>query len=380
MYSISAYGQMMADRVRMDAHLEALRRVIQPGSVVVDIGTGTGIFALAAARLGAKRVYAIDPSDAIQLARHFAHANGLAETIQFIQDRSVDVDLPEQAHVVVSDLRGVLPLFADNLTTVMDARKRFLLPGGILVPQRDTLWAALVSADELYDACVEPWRTPRFGVDLAAGQRMVLNQYRKAQIAADQLCEQPQRWAELDYRRITAPDVAASLSWTIQHDRTAHGFTVWFDACLVDGVGLSNAPGKPELIYGRTFFPWLEPLILTQNDTIELALEARLVGGDYVWRWETQARDARGQLKADFKQSTFLGTPLSPDRLRKQADDFVAALNADGRVVQQALDLMAGDKSLSRIGQELRQRFPSRFADHEQALDYVRKLSDKYSK
>ncbi|MDH3716370.1 MAG: 50S ribosomal protein L11 methyltransferase [Gammaproteobacteria bacterium] len=378
MYSISDYGQMIADRLRMDAHVEALRRVIRPDSVVVDIGTGAGIFALIAARLGAQRVYAIEPSDAIQLARDFARINGFAHSIQFIQDRSVDVDLPEKAHVIVSDLRGVLPLFADHLASVIDARTRFLTPGGALVPQCDTVWVALVSADKLYQACVAPWQTKRFGLDLAAGQRMVLNRYRKAQIAARQLCEQPRCWAELDYRRITGPDVAASLRWTIQQDRAVHGFTVWFDSCLAEAVGFSNAPGKPELIYGHTFFPWLEPVALKQDDTVDLLLEARLVGGEYVWRWDTHVRDVHSRLRAEFKQSTFFGTPLSPARLHKQAEDFTAALNADGRVVKHALSLMAGDTPLIQIGQALRQRFPERFADHAQALDYVRQLADKY--
>src|SRR5437870_11229737 len=76
MYSVADYGIMIADRVRMEAYMQALRSAVRPGGVVVDIGTGTGIFALLACRFGARRVYAIEPNDAIQVAREIARANG----------------------------------------------------------------------------------------------------------------------------------------------------------------------------------------------------------------------------------------------------------------------------------------------------------------
>jgi protein arginine N-methyltransferase 1 len=85
MYSIADYGAMIADHGRMDAFVRALGRAVKPGAVVVDIGTGTGIFALLACRFGARRVYAIEPSDAIQVAREIAAANGCADRIEFIQ-------------------------------------------------------------------------------------------------------------------------------------------------------------------------------------------------------------------------------------------------------------------------------------------------------
>ena len=56
MYSLNAYGSMIADRVRVDAYAEALRKTVHMGSVVVEIGTGPGIFAVLACQLGASRV------------------------------------------------------------------------------------------------------------------------------------------------------------------------------------------------------------------------------------------------------------------------------------------------------------------------------------
>ena len=123
-YSILQYGQMVGDRTRVDGYFEALRNAIHPGSVVLDIGTGTGIFALLACRLGARKVYAIEPSDAISLARNIADANGCREKIDFLQEMSTKVTLPERADVIVSDLRGILPFCGRHISSIIDAPVR----------------------------------------------------------------------------------------------------------------------------------------------------------------------------------------------------------------------------------------------------------------
>ena len=122
MYTISDYSGMIADTVRTEAYIRALRETITPDSVVVDIGTGTGIFALLACRLGARRIYAIEPDDAIQVAQAMAVANGCSDRIEFIQDLSTKVSLPERADVIVSDIGGVLPWFRSHILSIVDAR------------------------------------------------------------------------------------------------------------------------------------------------------------------------------------------------------------------------------------------------------------------
>ena len=59
MYGLYNYGQLIADHGRTQAYAESLKRRVTPASVVVDIGTGTGILALLAGRLGARKVYAM---------------------------------------------------------------------------------------------------------------------------------------------------------------------------------------------------------------------------------------------------------------------------------------------------------------------------------
>src|SRR6185369_11532160 len=200
MYSVQAYGRMIMDRLRTEAYIAALRLAITPGSVVVEIGTGTGYFAMVACQLGAARVYAIDPADAIVVAEQAAAENGLSGKIRFFQRMSSEVTLPEHADVIVSDLRGALPLYGAHIPSIMDARTRLLKPGGALIPQEDRIWAVLLEAPELYAEQVDMWRLMDPALRLEAGRRFSSNSsHPTGQFAPDQLISEAQRWATVNY-------------------------------------------------------------------------------------------------------------------------------------------------------------------------------------
>ena len=312
MYSVHFYGQMLRDTTRMDAYTAALRRALKSDSVVMDLGCGVGVFALLACKFGVRRVYAVEPENIIGLAREAAAANGFLDRIEFFDKLSTEITLPEPATIIISDLRGVLPWFEQSVSSIIDARERLLAPGGVLIPQRDVLWAAVVETPEQYEETVKPWQTR--DLDLSAGTRLVTNSWRKSRIKPEQLLTEPVCWSTLDYYEVSSPDVCAEISWQAARKGTAHGVAVWFDSELAEGIQFSNHPAAPEMIYGIGFFPFLRPVELMEGEHIAVRLAADLVDDGYVWRWET---DVPG--KANFKQSTFFGVPLSTSQLRKSA-------------------------------------------------------------
>ena len=319
MYSLRFYGQMLADAPRMDAYAAALRETVKPDSVVMDLGSGPGVFALLACKLGARRVYAVEPDSVISLAREAAAANGFADRIEFFENLSTEISLPEPAGIIVSDLRGVLPWFQQHIPSIIDARARLLARGGVLIPHRDILWAAVVEAPDRYEEIVGPWQNNKFDLDLSAGTRLVTNTWRKTRIKPEQLLAEPICWATIDYYGVDSPDIRAEICWQAARNGTAHGVAVWFDSELVDGIGFSNHPGASELIYGNGLFPFSEPVEVMEGERIVLRLAARMVEDDYVWRWDTDffGRDNEAHPKASFKQSTFFGVPLSRAQLQK---------------------------------------------------------------
>lgn len=305
---------MLSDGVRIAAYADALRKTVTSGSVVLDIGAGMGIFALLACKFGARRVYAIEQQDVIGLARKFAAANGFARRIEFIQGRSTEVTLPELVDVVVSDLRGVLPLFEHHLPSIIDARARLLAAGGALIPQRDTLLAAVVTAPELYRRNIGIWTSNAYGLNLELGLQAATNTASKEQLTTQEQLLEPRPWATLQYTAIKSPNVQGRVTWEAKQAGTAHGITVWFDSTLADGVGFSNAPGHQPLVYGQLFFPLSCPVDVATGDFVSVSLRADLVGKDYIWRWDTRITSAKppGRVKAHLKQSTFFGQLRSP--------------------------------------------------------------------
>src|SRR6185369_8335569 len=119
-------------------------RAVEPGCVVVDVGTGTGVLAMHAAKLGARKVYAIDTNPCIHLAREVAKRNGFEHAIEFIHKSVFDVELPEKADVLVSDCRGAFALSGRNPELVYRARDRFLAPNGTVISLRDELFVSVI--------------------------------------------------------------------------------------------------------------------------------------------------------------------------------------------------------------------------------------------
>jgi protein arginine N-methyltransferase 1 len=381
MYSINGYGEMITDDVRTDAYVRALRQAVKPGSVVVDIGTGTGFFAMLACQFGARRVYAVEASDVINVARSMAATNGFAEKMEFIQGMSTDITLPERADVIVSDLRGVLPLFQKHIPAIIDARRRLLAPGGVQIPRSDSLWLACVEAPDLHRDLTTPWINNKYGLDMRIASDLLSNQWHRAFVNPEQLMTQPVCAASIDYTSIVEPDVRADVTVTAKRAGTAHGLCMWFDALLAEGIGFSNSPGKPKLIYRHAFFPWPKPVRMDAGDTIAVTVKSDLIDGEHLWSWETRIHRQcnPGQADIHFKQSEFFGQLLSPDRLRRQSADHVPLLSKDGKVDCLILKMMQDGTSLGDIANRLVSSYPVLFPRWQDALNRVAKLSANYS-
>jgi type I protein arginine methyltransferase len=379
-YSIYDYGWMISHRARMDPIRQALEQCIQPETVVVDIGTGTGIFALMACQLGARKVYAIEPSNAILIGVEMAAVNGYADRIKFIQALSSDIELPEQGQVIISELRGVLPFFEMIIPSLVEARSRLLKPGGVMIPGKDTLWGAVANAPEWYEKLINPWEGNDYGLNLTASRHYLTNSWQKYHAQPEQLLVEPQSWGSIDYYTVVETDIQTELTWTATRAGTAHGLVLWFDTELVPGIYFSNAPGKPTLGYGNAFFPWSEAVDLVPGDEIKVFLAANLVRDDYIWRWETRIRSGNGRPKAEFKQSNFYSYLESSDKLLRQASEHVPTLSPKGEIDRFILELMDGENSLREIAQRLITAYPQEMHSVNEALTRAGDLSVKYDR
>ena len=77
---------------------------MRPGDVVLDVGAGSGVLSMFAARAGAARVYAVEQTSMAVLAQELVAANGLSDVIEVIQDDVMDIEPPERVDVIVSGM------------------------------------------------------------------------------------------------------------------------------------------------------------------------------------------------------------------------------------------------------------------------------------
>jgi SAM-dependent methyltransferase len=379
MYSLDEFGEMIGDKTRFSAYSEAIARAVKPGDAVADIGSGPGILAFLACRAGARRVFAIEMDGVVDFARQLAQANGLSDRIEFLRGNSRQIRLPEKVNVIVSDLRGALPLFDQAILSVNDARERFLADGGILIPKRDVLLVAMVEAGERYGRITTPWQQVD-GLNLSASLSTVLNGLYKAQFKPEQILSDVKAWCTVNYAEQANSRAAASLSLRALRDGTAHGLGMWFETELYQGIGFSTGPGTGETVYGHVFLPWMEPVELAEGEEVEIELHADPVGTDYVWRWITRFQPREGRPEVRFEQSNFYGASFPPSSLRRRAAEFTPVLTEEGQAERWLLQAMNGQTALQEIAQEAARLFPHVFAHPEEAFRRAGELAEKFSR
>ncbi len=244
---------MLNDRARTTSFLEAIRKTVRPGDVVVDLGTGTGVLAMAAARAGAKRVYAIEQSSIGTAAQRLFEANGYRDRITLVEGMSTEIDLPERGDVLVSEMIGDDPLGEKILDVTADAVKRLIKPDARLIPDKIEVYGL-------------PITIPRAKLEEHVFAKATLSQWRSwYEINFDPLAEvapsRPQGFLINGYKARSWPTLSASallmeadlktIGGSVFHQTTSavatasgllNGVLVYFETDLAPGLRLSGHP------------------------------------------------------------------------------------------------------------------------------------------
>lgn len=374
MYSVLSYGQMAADGVRMDAYARAISRAVRPGSIVVDLGCGTGILSLLALRAGAARVHAIDVNPAVWLTRDLAAENGFGDRLEVHHASSFDVELRERADVILADMRGSCPLFEQNLSLMEDARRRLLAPGGILVPARDRLFVALVEASAHRQDLENGWAGfEREGFTAAAARNATLNcAYAdgNAPVLASHVISEAKPWTEIRYGEPFARAFTGSVELAVTRAGDAAALAIWFEATLLDDIGFTNAPGQ-QLVYKRTVLPLLDPVRVSRGETARVTLRTD-VNGDQ-WAWDT-AIGSRPRVR----QASFLGLPTDPQALLRESLSAKPSRSPAGDRASRILAMLDGEHPLSELADTLAAAEPAMRRDA--ILDEVKSCARRYGR
>ena len=307
MSEIELHRKLLGDKVRNDALGQALARVLKPGMTVADIGAGTGFLSFLARRLGAASCHLYEYSGALALAQELARRNGITG-LTFVNAHSGEVKKPPKADVVISETLGNFALEEGLLETLVDAR-RFLEPGGVLIPATLKQFVAPVIRPRLQDG-IDVFGGVGHGLDLTPARETALNNmYVRTVEPADLPGEGAAReWDRVDFSPARKPPSSQRKGlarWDDLGGKTVHGFALWWEVGLVDGVSLSTSPFAPATHWEQVYLPLLAPVKLAHGQQLDLALTSGTRGGVRLV-WETRVLD-RGKPVSSQRQDLARG-------------------------------------------------------------------------
>lgn len=275
------HGSMLTDRVRIEAFMRAIMAAVEPGDVVVDIGTGTGVLALFAAKAGAGTVYAIEQERIIDLARQIVAANGYEDRIVLIPGTSTDIELPELGDVLVTETIGNAALDEGILTWVSDARSRLLKPEATIIPSKVSLMAAALELPR--DAAEwQRWARPMHSLDFAPLRRLMVNSLYSDELSPVSVVAEAVEVFTSDFSE-QPTDVKALVHTEARRDATVHAIGLWFEAELGPDIRLSNAPPSPVASWNQGVLMLEQPVTVAAGDTV--AIEVGVTGNGRSWSW-----------------------------------------------------------------------------------------------
>ena len=274
---IELQRRMVSDRPRTNAFAAAIREVVQPGDVVLDVGTGTGILAMFAAKAGARKVYAIDATDIAEVATDLVKANGLSDQIQIFHGRAGELQLDQKVDLIISEWLGNAAFAEGMLHAVLDARDHNLTPTGRMLPSKVRVLIAPLDEPILYNSEGPGfWRERIHDLDFSSLQEVELSQGRTMQIRVEPaaVLAPGQALLELDLLTASAEDVwfEGQLEFVPVRDGVLNGFCVWFEAELSPSVILDTGPFSPETHWAQTYMSF-SPRPVRAGERVEVSVD-----------------------------------------------------------------------------------------------------------
>ncbi len=248
---LTYHSTLLADARRNRAFYRALRTRVKPGSCVLDLGSGSGIWAVVAARLGARRVVAVEREPLlVPVIERLARENGVGDRVEVFRADAHRLPLAREFDVVVSETVGNEGFEEGIVPLLYDARRRFLKRGGALIPEAISLRAAPVRP---FVSGIRPrLAADRSFRDLA---RHVPQLFPPGKLRA---LSSGATLLRVNLRKARPPLVLENLRarFRLADGRALGGFALWVEMDLAPGVRLST---RSTTSWWRTFLA-VEPV------------------------------------------------------------------------------------------------------------------------
>ncbi|KAF8972856.1 hypothetical protein BGZ46_010008 [Entomortierella lignicola] len=226
------HQQMLNDRVRTEGYRDFIyeNKDVFKGKTVLDVGCGTGILSMFAARAGATKVLSVDNSDIIEKARKNIVENGLEDVITLFRGKIEEISLPCKVDIIISEWMGYFLLYEAMLDSVLVARDRFLAPGGILAPSQTRILFTATNDESFLNDSINYWNDV-YGFKMSCMKEGVLSEAVVDFVSPETIVTNTVTIKDLPHQTITVAglDFISDFELEMQRDDSICAFVGYFD-------------------------------------------------------------------------------------------------------------------------------------------------------
>ncbi|XP_043222011.1 protein arginine N-methyltransferase 1-like isoform X2 [Amphibalanus amphitrite] len=269
------HEEMLKDEVRTLTYRNSMyhNRHLFKDKVVLDVGCGTGILSMFAAKAGAKKVIGVDCSNIVDHARTIVKANKLDHVVEIIKGKVEEITLPvEKVDIIISEWMGYCLFYESMLDTVLYARDKWLVEDGMLFPDRATLYVTAIE-DQQYKETKINWWDDVYGFDMSCIREVAVSEPLVDVVDPKQIVTNSCLLKEVDLATITKEELAFTAPFALKVRRSDYiqafvtYFNIEFTKCH-KRVGFSTGPEARYTHWKQTVFYTTDQLTCKSGEMI----------------------------------------------------------------------------------------------------------------
>uniref|UniRef100_A0A671LWB6 Protein arginine N-methyltransferase 3 n=1 Tax=Sinocyclocheilus anshuiensis TaxID=1608454 RepID=A0A671LWB6_9TELE len=270
-FFFSKYKQIsiiQLDKVRTESYRDFMYRNMEvfKGKVVLDVGCGTGILSMFAAKAGARKVIAVDQSEIIYQAMDIVRSNKLEDTITLIKGRIEEIDLPvEKVDIIISEWMGYFLLFESMLDSVLYARDRYLAEDGLVYPDRCSISLAAVGDTQKHSDRIAFWDDV-YGFKMSCMKKAVIPEAVVEMLKPETVISEAAVVKTIDCGSVTVSELEFTVDFSLKITASTFCtaivgyFDIFFDKSCGNKVMFSTAPDCTKTHWKQAVFLLESPI------------------------------------------------------------------------------------------------------------------------
>jgi protein arginine N-methyltransferase 1 len=226
---------MLKDEVRTKTYRNSMyhNTHLFKDKVVLDIGCGTGILCMFAAKAGARKVIGIDCSNIIDNAKKIVKTNGFQDIITLVKGKVEEVELPDgiqKVDIIISEWMGYCLFYESMLQTVLYARDKWLVEDGLMFPDKASLHICAIEDREYKEEKIN-WWTSVYGFDMSCIREMALTEPLVDVVDKNQIVSNSSLIKEIDLLTMKVDDLnfEAPFHLSVFRNDYVHAFVTYFN-------------------------------------------------------------------------------------------------------------------------------------------------------